>query len=145
MKKTIVPALVMFLAIPLFASTPGTTAPAPVVQSAPLDSTIMTDFESRLDAVYATQTVLLNMYKEYSDINDATNARSIQIIENVRETLPQLSTEMKSLLSLVDAHGDVIKAKETNLQREKFTYFQRELSPMSEIINLAAPGASDKK
>jgi len=105
----------------------------------------MNEFEVRLDSVYATQTVLLNMYKEYTDINDSTNARSIQIIENVRETLPELSSQMKSLLNLVDAHGDVIKANETNLQREKFTYFQRELSPMSEIINLAAPSAGDKK
>ena len=105
----------------------------------------MNEFGERLDAVYATQTVLLNMYKEYTDINDVTNPRSIQIIESVRETLPQLSSQMKSLLNLVDAHGDIIKANETHLQREKFTYFQRALSPMSEMINLAAPSATDKK
>ena len=145
MKNMIISALALFLAIPVFASTPGTSTPAPVMSSAPLDSEIMNDFETRLDAVYATQTALLNMSREYADINDPSNERSVQIIESVREIVPQLSSQMKSLLSLVDSHGDVIKAHETSLQREKFTYFRRDLEPMQEVINLAVPGGSDKK
>lgn len=105
----------------------------------------MYEFEQRLDSAYSTETVIVDMYQEYTQIHDATNARSIQILENVRHTLPQLSSEMKSLFGLMDEHGSVIKANETDLQREKFTYFRRQLQPMTEVINLAVPDSTDKK